>query len=190
MGIVVAVKKKNRICIASDTMTISGGSRKEASEHILNPEKIVLWGKSYIGVASQPIWILTLRNYIQKQKKKPLLKSREEIFSELIALHSVLKDEYYLNASNDAGDCFESSGFESLIINSYGIFKTYDLRSVQQFIHFAAIGSGAEYALGAMHVLYDRLETAEEIAKAAITASAAFDDSSSLPLISYTVKTQ
>jgi hypothetical protein len=48
MGIVLAVKKKEIICIASDTMTISGGSRKQTAEHVSNSEKIMKWESSYI----------------------------------------------------------------------------------------------------------------------------------------------
>lgn len=188
MGVVLAVKKKGSICIASDSMTISGGSRKQTAEHILNSEKIIRCGSSYIGVATHPIWPLVLNSYFNRKKQKPLLKSNEEIFEELLNLHKVIKEKYYLIPYDDDENPFESSRFESLIVNSYGLFKTYELRSVQQFIHFAAIGSGAQYALGALHALYNRLDSAEAIAKAALNAVIEFDDSSGLPGIFYTVK--
>lgn len=190
MGIVLAVKKKDSICIASDTMTISGGSRKQTAEHVSNSEKIIKWGSSYIGVTTHPIWPLVLNSYFNKKKPKPALKSKDEIFNELLNLHGVLKEKYYLTPYDDEEDSFESSRFESLIVNSYGIFKTYELRSVQQFIQFAAIGSGAQYALGALHSLYDRLGSAEEIAKAALNSVVEFDDSSGLPGTFYTVKSK
>ncbi|MDP1834322.1 MAG: hypothetical protein Q8K75_00185 [Chlamydiales bacterium] len=188
MGIILAVKKNNSICMASDSMTISGGSRKQTAEHVVNFDKIIKWGTSYIGTTSHPAWPLVLKNYINKSKQKPSLKSDDEIFEELLNLHQSLKDSYYLTAGDDDDDAFESSRFESLIINSHGIFKTYELRSVQQFIHFTAIGSGAPYALGALHALYDRLDSAEEIAKAALNVAIEFDDSSALPGTFQTVK--
>lgn len=190
MGIVLAVKKKGIICIASDTMTITGGSRKQTAEHVSNSEKIMRWGSSYIGVAVHPVWPLVLNSYFKSEKQKPSLKSKEEIFGELLRLHKVLKEKYYLMPYDDEEDSFESSRFESLIVNSYGIFKTYELRSVQQFIAFAAIGSGAQYALGALHALYNRLDSAEEIAKTALNAAVEFDDSSGLPGNFYTVKSK
>lgn len=190
MGIVLAVKKKGSICIASDTMTVSGGSRKQTAEHVANPEKIVKWGSSYIGVAAHPTWSLVLNSYFKHEKHKPSLKSKDEIFDELMKLHQVLKEKYHLTPYNDEDDSFESSRFESLIGNSHGIFKTYELRSVQQFIQFAAIGSGAQYALGALHALYNRLDSAEDIAKAALNAVVEFDDSSGLPGTFYTVKSK
>jgi hypothetical protein len=44
MGIVLAVKKKDSICIASDSMYVVGGSTKVSGNHITNYEKIVEWG--------------------------------------------------------------------------------------------------------------------------------------------------
>lgn len=190
MGIVLAVKKRGTICIASDTMTISGGSRKQTAEHVCNPEKIVKWRASYIGVAAHPIWPLILSSYFKHEKRGPSLESKDEIFDELLKLHKVLKVKYHLTPYEDEEDSFESSRFESLIVNPHGIFKTYALRSVQQFIQFAAIGSGAQYALGALHALYNRLDSAEDIAKAALSAVVEFDDSSGLPGLFYTVKSK
>ncbi len=181
MGIVLAVKKNDSICIASDSMTVIGGSTKLTGDQLVNSEKIVDWGSSYIGTTDHPVWPLVLKNYINQSRQKPALKSNEEIFDELLKMHQVLKDKYYLVTEEDEDDSFESSRFESLIINSYGIFKTYDLRSIQQFINFAAIGSGSSYALGALHALHDRLDSAEEIAKAVLNIVVEFDDSSGLP---------
>lgn len=188
MGIVLAVKKKGIIAIVSDTMTVSGGSRKQTADHVLNSNKIVQLGSAYWGVAGHPIWPLVLTSY-GKKHKIPVLKSQEDVFQALLKLHCVLKDEYHLTPhSSDEDAIFESSGFESLIVNSYGIFKGYEFRSVQQFVKFAAIGSGSSYALGALCALYDRLDTAEEIAIAALNSVVEFDDSSGLPSILYTVK--
>lgn len=185
MGIVLAVKKKNTICIASDSMTIVGGNRKQ----LVSPEeKIIKWGTSFIGVAGHPVWPLVLRNYISHTKRKPLLRSKEEIFEVLLEMHQVLKDRYFLTPEEDEEDSFESSRLETLIVNPHGIFKTYEQRSVQNFMHFAAIGSGSSYALGAIHALYERLHSAEEIAKEALEATVGFDDSSGLPGNLYMVK--
>lgn len=190
MGVVLAIKKKGEICIVSDSMTISGGSRKQNAEHIINCEKIIQWGSSYIGLASHPAWPLVLQSYISQVKHKAALNSRDKIFYELLKMHQVLKEKYHLSSCGDEGDSFESIGFESLIINAWGIFKTYELRSVQQFIRFAAVGSGAQYALGALHALYDRCDSAEEIAREALHAVVEFEDSSGLPGIFYTVKSK
>ena len=190
MGIILAIKKGGSICIASDSMTVSGGSRKQTAEHVYNTDKIIKWGSSYVGTASHPSWPLVLQSYINQAKNKPGLRSKEEVFEELLKMHQILKDRYHLSSSGDEDDLFESSKFESLIVNSQGIFKTYELRSVQQFIRFAAIGSGAQYALGALHALYDRLDSPEEIAREVLKTVVEFDDSSGLPGSFYTVKSK
>ena len=58
----------------------------------------------------------------------------------------------------------------------------YSLREVSEYAKFWAIGSGSEFALGAMHALYNRLDSAEEIAKAGVEAGSEFDSSSALPM--------
>jgi len=187
MGIVLAVKKKNVICIAADTMTVSGGSRKQTASYVDNSEKIIKCGTSYIGTADHPTWKLTIERYLGGLKHKPTFSSQEEIFTELLKMHKALKDKYFLS-SNEGEEPFESSRFESLIVNPHGIFKTCKLRSIQEFIQFSAIGSGASYALGALHALYDQLDSAEEIAKAALSMVTEFDDSSGLSGTFYIIK--
>jgi ATP-dependent protease HslVU (ClpYQ) peptidase subunit len=49
------------------------------------------------------------------------------------------------------------------------------------------VGSGREFALGAMHAQYSKLRTAVAIARAGIEAGAAFDRNSGLPMTFYTV---
>jgi hypothetical protein len=104
MGIVLAVRKKSTICIVSDTMTISGGSRKQTAAHVLGPEEIVKWGNSYIGVVSHAVWPLVLKSYIKSKKQKPSLGSKEEIFDALLEMHSVMKEKYFLSPGGDEDD--------------------------------------------------------------------------------------
>ncbi len=62
----------------------------------------------------------------------------------------------------------------------------YTWRTVVQYERFFAISSGREFALGAMHAVYDTLSAAE-IARAGIAAGCEFDDSSELPMTLYTM---
>jgi len=59
---------------------------------------------------------------------------------------------------------------------------------VDQYTRFWAVGSGAEFALGAMQVAYDLLDDAAAVARAGIEAGACFDNSSALPMTSYSVE--
>ena len=62
------------------------------------------------------------------------------------------------------------------------------MREVFEYTQFWAVGSGREFALGAMHALYPRLQTAEAVATAGVEAGALFDKNSALPMTLYTVK--
>jgi ATP-dependent protease HslVU (ClpYQ) peptidase subunit len=63
----------------------------------------------------------------------------------------------------------------------------HSLREVCEYKKFWAIGSGSEYALGAMYAVYDMLDSAEEIAKAGVTSGTEFNNASAMPMSSYTV---
>jgi hypothetical protein len=68
MGIVLAVRKKNTICIAFDTMTVSGGSRKQTAAHVLGPEKIVKWGSGQRNSIAKQICLYLLELSICHKK--------------------------------------------------------------------------------------------------------------------------
>ena len=75
----------------------------------------------------------------------------------------------------------------ALVANAHGIFGVYSMREVFEYTRFWAVGSGREFAIGAMYALYPKLRTAEAIAKAGIDAGATFDRNSGLPMTLYTV---
>ena len=51
-------------------------------------------------------------------------------------------------------DPYESTQITALIANEHGIFGVYSMREVFEYTRFWAVGSGREFALGAMHALY------------------------------------
>jgi ATP-dependent protease HslVU (ClpYQ) peptidase subunit len=59
---------------------------------------------------------------------------------------------------------------------------------VEAFPRFWAIGSGADFALGAMFVMYQRSDDVEEIARAGVEAGAEFDDGSDVPVVVHRVE--
>lgn len=93
-----------------------------------------------------------------------------------------------MNPNEDEGDEFESSRFDCLIANKYGIFGLYCLRSVQDYSKFYSFGNGYKFALGAMRTVYDMDFTSEQIARIGLETAADFDDSTDLPLEIYTLK--
>jgi ATP-dependent protease HslVU (ClpYQ) peptidase subunit len=62
------------------------------------------------------------------------------------------------------------------------------MREVFEFTQFWAIGSGHEFALGAMHQAYLREEHASDIAQVGVETGIAFDKNSDAPITSYIIK--
>ncbi len=187
MSTVVVVKKNGYAAIGADTLT-KWGYINESAKNVENHSKIITIGASYIACTGHASMELVLTSYFSRLKSKSRLDSVQDIFHTALRLHQSLKEDYFLNPHEDKDDEFESSQFSCLIANPSGIFGLYRLRSVQEYSKFYAFGTGCVFALGAMHAVYDKTESAEEIARAGLLAAAEFDDSTGLPIEVYTVK--
>ena len=75
-----------------------------------------------------------------------------------------------------------------LLANRFGIFGLDSDRAVMRYRRFTAIGSGAPYALGAMHARYEGPELAEDVALAGVEAAVEFDDGCLGPITMKRVK--
>lgn len=186
MSVAVVVKKGNCAAIGSDTLT-KLSSTKESADYIKNSSKIMKLGESYIAPIGHASNILVLSNYFARLKELPLFDSPENIFEAARQLHRSLKEDYFLNPVEDDEGPYESSPCRCLIANPNGIFGVYYLRSVQEYTKFYAFGTGYEYALGAMKAVYDRVDSAEEIAKIGLEAAVEFDEDCGGPIEIFTV---
>jgi len=194
MSTVVVAKKAGKVCIAADSLT-SFGDLKLNSHYDAAHDKILLHNENYIGIVGSAAHQLVLESVFASKKvveRKIIidLSSRLAIFETFLALHPVLKEKYFLNSKDEEHDPYESTQIDALIANPFGIFGVHSLREVTEYNKFWAIGSGAEYALGAMFAVYDKAETAEEIAYIGVAAGAEFNNASELPLSSYLVDLQ
>lgn len=190
MTTILAVKKGKKICIGADTLTVIAGGRKQSSSDIVNHDKIIKYEANYIGVFGNHSLFLAIKHSLMKGKRKRSFSTEDEVFNEICQLHRTLKEEHDLVESSGGSDSFESSRFELLIVNSKGIFKTYELRSVQHFARFCAIGSGSSYALGAMEALYAGNDSAEKIAKKSLEVASDYDDATGIPGTFYSLNIQ
>jgi ATP-dependent HslUV protease subunit HslV len=186
---IVAVLKNNIACIAADSLT-SFGDTRQAAEYVTDYDKILQFGeRTYIGIVGSAAHHLVMQNLFEKHADKIHFSDRFSIFESMRQLHPILKDEYFLNGKDEDDDSYESSRVDALIANENGIFGLYSLREVDQYSRFWAVGSGAEFALGAMKVAYELHDDAEAIARAGIEAGTCFDSSSAMPMTSYSVET-
>ena len=187
MSTIVVVKKSGKAVIAADTMS-SFGDTKVTSKYLNDRKKIHKCGSSYLGVLGSSAHNNVLASVIRKYQRTLSFNDRDAIFETCLKLHPILKEEYFINVVEGDNDTYESSQMESLIANPRGIFGVGSWREVFEYERFWALGSGMEFALGAMHAAYDLLESPEEIAKIAISAGCEFDNGSGLPLTLYTVR--
>ena len=188
MTTIAVVRKNGYAAIAADTMT-KWGSGKETADYIVNHGKIFQVGDSYLGVTGNATFQAILRDYFAKPRVRARFDNPLEIFKTWQKLHAVLKQEYYLLAGHGEDDAIESSRMDVLIINPSGIFGVAAHRTVQEFSKYYAFGSGGDIALGVMYACYnDSKRSAEEIARYAIEGAAEFDDSTGMPVQSYSVK--
>ena len=179
----VVVKKNHEIAIASDSLVTFGDTRLSSTYE--PNDKIFKVGESYITLAGTAAHFPVMRKLLTEMEQDCKLSTRDEVFDTYSKVHHILKEKYFLNTKEDEDDPYESSQITSLIANPYGIFGVYSYREVFCFDRFWGIGSGRNFALGAMYAAYDRAESAREIAEIGVKAGAEFDKSTSAPFRVY-----
>lgn len=179
MTTIVVVKKGSEIAIASDALVTFGETRLPHGYEM--NEKIFKVKDSFIGLAGSTAHFAVFAQAMQHLGDEVQLDGRQQIFNTFQRLHPVLKTQFFLNPKEDEGDPYESSQITALIANASGIYGVYSYREVFSFDRFWGIGSGRNFALGAMYSAYDRTASARRIAELGVRAGAEFDKSSALP---------
>lgn len=185
MTTIVAVRKNGIVTISADTLTTFGNTRLPASMDSSH-DKILQTGESFIGVCGSAAHHLVLASLLAKTPDIQL-NSKAAIFETFRKLHPVLKEECFLNPKEDEEDPYESSQITALIINASGLYAIFSMREVFEYTQYWAIGSGHEFALGAMQYAYPRLDNSADIARAGVEAGIAFDKNSATPITLYSV---
>ena len=190
MSTVVVAKKDGKVCIAADSLTSFGDLKLDSTYDAIH-DKVLRYEENYLGIVGSAAHQLVMEslfssNKVVKKKINIDFSSRLAIFESFRTLHPVLKQKYFLNSKDEDDDPYESTQIDALIANPSGIFGVHSLREVIEYKKFWAIGSGSEYALGAMFAVYDN-SSAEEIAHAGVAAGAEFNNASAMPLSSYVI---
>jgi len=180
MTTIVVVRKGPSAVIAADSLTTFGTTRL-APAYDRSPQKIVQYRDSFIGVAGSAAHQLVLENLLERNDKLDF-DGRPAIYETFRKLHPMLKEEAFLNPKEEEDDPYESSQMTVMIANPSGIFAVYSMREVFEFDRFWAIGSGRDFALGAMYTIYAKSKTAAAVAEAGVTAGAEFDTGTALPV--------
>jgi ATP-dependent HslUV protease subunit HslV len=184
MSTIVVAQKNGSICIGADTMS-SLGPVRQRSHHVTNNTKITRVGDTYIGLTGTSASLVVLRSYFANPERPRDFSSADAIFETLRHAHHYLKGDYFMLAHPRSEDEYESTQFYGVAANPHGIFALYSYRSAQQFERFWAAGSGRDFALGAMQVVYEEAATAAQVVKAGLAAAAEFDGGTGAPFEIY-----
>ena len=186
MSTVTIARKDGCVAIAADTLT-TFGPRKMSAAYNRRAGKIIKVGSSYVGLTGWSIHQQVLEHVFRPGSTPPGLSSRTEIFETFLRLHEHLKAAYFMTPRPAEHDVYEPTHVQAMIANEHGAFGVYSMRDVMEYQHFWASGSGSDYALGAMHAMYNTAADARSVAEAGVRASAEFDDATGAPIESHAV---
>ncbi|WP_338845535.1 MFS transporter [Massilia sp. W12] len=177
----VVVRKNNEIAIASDSLVTFGDTR--LSHRYEENEKIFPVGQAFVGLSGSAAHFPVMKKLLRQMEAegKCQLYDRDSVFNTFSQAHELLKDKFFLNTKEEEDDPYESSQITAVIASPGGIFGVYSYREVFSFDRFWGIGSGRNFALGAMYAVYERDLSAREIAEIGVAAGAEFDKSSGGP---------
>ncbi|NIR28973.1 MAG: hypothetical protein GWN84_06595 [Gammaproteobacteria bacterium] len=173
MSIAVAVSKNDTTVIGADTQT-NFGDMKVPIDNV-RPIKFRRVGRSYLAVTGWDLYDNILSDYLDGAQ--PALTTQGDVFRFFMKLWQELHKRYpFVNDQPHTDDRSPFGELDAtfLVVGGEGIFHVSGNMSVIPFTRYAAIGSGADFALGALHVLYDRddLDAATLVRRACETAMA------------------
>ncbi len=197
MSTITVTRTASGTAIAADALTTFDDTRlppdlDAAGEKIVRVE--TEGGPCSVGIVGFTAHFLVIQDALERMEGADL-SSRRGIFETFRALHPILKDEYYLlPETGEEGDPYESTQVSLLVAAPTGIFGVYDMREVHEFSRFWAMGSGAPFALGAMHARWDEAAagtlSAAALATLGVEAGCTFDRSSAPPVEVHEVERQ
>ncbi|MHC5115016.1 MAG: hypothetical protein ACYTGP_11385 [Planctomycetota bacterium] len=175
MSVIVAVRKFDTTVIAADSLTCFGDSQRVPQANAVTP-KVRRIGTSLVGASGWAVYDSIITDFLA-DRPPPDLTTPEAIFSFFMVLWRAMHDNYsFVNDQAQSKDSpFGDLDSTFLIANRGGIFKVSPDMDVSGFQQYYAIGSGSEYALGAMHHLYETDQSAEVIARKAVDTATQFD---------------
>jgi len=175
MSIALAIEKNGELLVAADTLTSFGHTKVPPALHAA--VKVRRVGASLLATTGWGVYENILDDVLAR-RKNVRLGSRGQIFEFFLRLWSDLHKKYsFVNDQIDEKEAGPFGNLDStfLVANSAGIFYVGPDMSVTQVERYFAIGSGAQFALGALHALHGTRLGAEALARRAVEAAIAFD---------------
>jgi ATP-dependent HslUV protease, peptidase subunit HslV len=174
MSIAVAVRTADKIVLATDSKRTFGGGAVPVDN--LRDVKIRQVGGAYIATTGWGVYTNILEDYL-RSARQPRLADSASIFAFFRNFWKALHQRYaFVNDQCSESDSpFGDLDASFLIAAPSGIFYVACDMSVTEFEQYYAVGSGAGYALGAMHALYGPKSDAEAVARRAVAAASSLD---------------
>ena len=176
MSVICAVQKDGDTVMAADTLTLFGEDDVATPANAV-AHKFMRLGTSLVGGAGWGLYDDILRDHLS-ETGPPDLSSERSIFRFFLDLWKALHDNYtFVNDQAASKDTpFGDLDSTFVIANPTGIFKVSSDLCVTRFEQYCAVGSGSQYACGAMQTLFARPgESAESIATAGVQTSIALN---------------
>jgi ATP-dependent HslUV protease subunit HslV len=175
MSVIAAVRHASQIIIAADTQDNFGDLRPPAENH--EAIKLRDVGDAVLGSSGWALYDDILGHYLARPKRVRL-DSRRSIFDFFVRFWKEMHRAYpFVNdqPGKEADSPFANLDATFLVACPAGIFLVSSNMSVSEFRQYYAIGSGGDYALGAMHALYGEVKDPAQIAERAVRAGMAYD---------------
>ncbi|QDV74213.1 MFS transporter [Botrimarina mediterranea] len=176
MSTIVVVRNKRYAAIAADFQSSQGETIVPGSMRV-GPGKIHRIGDACMGIVGSIAHQNAIHSLSTAQPELFRLNTRSEIFETLRDIQPRLCTEYFLRTdeSADREQEYDSIQMSGLILSKGGIFSFFSHREVTEYTSFWAIGSGAEFALGALHARYEQQACVKALAVSAVETACIFD---------------
>ncbi len=170
MSVIVAIKKDQQVILAADSQHTFGSSKP--GEGNMQESKIRKLREAYLAGTSWALYDNILDDFLA-QKGEVMLQTKQQVFAFFKELWKALHDQYsFVNDQCDDKETpFGDLDASFMVVTREHIFYISSDMCVTEFNKYHAIGSGSDFSIGAMHVLYDQNLDAAAIAQQAVQAA-------------------
>ncbi|MBL8879284.1 MAG: hypothetical protein JNG88_09210 [Phycisphaerales bacterium] len=176
MTVAVAVTKNNRTVLAADSLVNFGGQRFPAENARFR--KIHRVGDSLLAWAGWSLYGELIHAHLASNQPPELI-SEAQVFDFFIGFWRNIRNDYTFSLpqprERNQRHPFADLDSVFLLANRHGIFRIAGDMDVTQFRQYCAVGSGSEYALGALRVLYDQHDNPAVIARRSVEIGIDYD---------------
>jgi len=175
MSIVAALRRNGKITIAADTLALFGEGMSIPPANA-SVSKMLRVGDAIVGGTGWAVYDDILDHFLANADPPPL-NSRRAIYAFFLEFWKALRETYSLVNDQSASKETPFGDLDAtfLVASSGGLFKVSSDLGVTEFQQHHAIGSGSEYALGALQVLVDRESRDDVVVRSACEAAIAMD---------------